>query len=321
MYMCDVAHFHVWHDSFMHIIGAYLRWPQQSDYSYVWSVLFACVTWLMYMCDVTPLYVWHDLFMYIIGAPIWTNRSNLTVHLCNVSHSHVWHDSSTCVTWLIHAYYRRKFQLIKSICLFIIYVTCFIRMCDMTHSCMWHDSFMQSVEVRTNLWYPLHLPVHMCDVSPLHVWHDSFMCVTWRIHAYPRRPPPLSRSNLPVHMCDVSHSCMTWLMYVRFKTDPYRSWASISADHSNLPVHMCDVSHSHAWHDSFMCVTWLITYRKLQHQSLSDNHMYAACIYMYVHVTYMYISNIKNTCVCVHVCVCVCIHTHTYTHTYSLIFF
>ena len=254
MYMCDVAHFHVWHDSFMHIIGAYLRWPQQSDYSYVWSVLFACVTWLMYMCDVTPLYVWHDLFMYIIGAPIWTNRSNLTVHLCNVSHSHVWHDSSTCVTWLIHAYYRRKFQLIKSICLFIIYVTCFIRMCDMTHSCMWHDSFMQSVDLRTNLWYPLHLPIHMrdvsllcmcdmthfcvwhdslmcvtwltyvCDMTQVCVWHDAFMSVTWRIHAYPRRPPPpLSRSNLPVHMCDVSPPCVTWLMYV--------------------------------WHDSCMCVS------------------------------------------------------------------
>jgi len=48
IHMCDMAHSHVWHDSFN-----------------VWHDAFICGTWLIQRCDVTHSYLRHDSFIYV----------------------------------------------------------------------------------------------------------------------------------------------------------------------------------------------------------------------------------------------------------------
>jgi len=119
------------------------------------------------------------------------------------------------------------------------------RICCVTH--LWH--FMQAICQQSN------------------VWHDSFICVTWLIHT-----------------CDLTHSIyVTWHIhtYEWVGTDkfvvshtcgtlcrPYVNIQRCDMTHSYVwhdsficmiwLIHMCDTTHSYAWHDSFICVTWPI---------------------------------------------------------------
>jgi len=138
-------------------------------------------------------------------------------------------------------------------------VTWLIHMCDMTHSCVRHDSFKC---------------MQMCDLTHSNVCHDSFHSV----------------------MCDMTHSntvhifvflyvwhhsptvrlksfiCVTRHRYVCDMTHPYVTCRS----------HVRDVTHTLAWHDSFICVTWLIHIR-------DRTNLYArynTCTHSYVFYTF-----------------------------------
>jgi len=50
--------------------------------------------------------------------------------------------------------------------------------------------------------------------------------------------------------CDVTRPCATWLMHV------WHDWFWLAGLTSEVRV--CDMTHSYMWHDSFICVTWLI---------------------------------------------------------------
>ena len=76
--------------------------------------------------------------------------------------------------------------------------------------------------------------IHMCDMTHSYVWHDSFIYVTWPMH--------MSEQVL----LDVSKWwCVTWLI-----PPVYMS--------VRVGTLLCDMAHSYVWHDSFICVTWLI---------------------------------------------------------------
>jgi len=105
---------------------------------------------------------------------------------------------------------------------------------------------------------------YVCDMTHSCVWHDSFICVTWLIHM-------CDMTNS--YVCDMTHSCVwsvscsfvwhdsfgarhlekvvvrvTWLTYVWHDSIICVRWL----------IHVCDMTHPCVWHDVFICVTWLI---------------------------------------------------------------
>jgi len=201
------------------------------------------------MCDMTHSFVWHDMtpsnvwfdwFIYVLHrmtrrATLFFAPSHVGVWcspMCDMTHSHMRHDSLICVTWLIHVcrvnhspvrYVGRGFAwlyLSRHFMLRLIFRN------------VWHDSF----PCRKCL-------IRMFDMVSSYDWHDLFICVTWLIHK-----------------CDVTYSsmCVTH-SYVchgsfmsRDMTHPY-VWHYVT-----WLVHVCDITHSYVWHDSVLCVTWLI---------------------------------------------------------------
>ena len=131
------------------------------------------------------------------------------------------HISNSCVTWLIHMHNLWQDPSI----------------------CTWHDSFIGVTwlihmcvsvqQVRFDLsmcaWAWL---IHICDMTHSYMWHDSFIYVTWLIHICDQTPVNVR----------FSPSGAIWLIYM----------------HMAGFIHMCDVTRSPMWHDSLICVTWLI---------------------------------------------------------------
>ena len=119
-------------------------------------------------------------------------------------------------------------------------VTWLIHTCDMTHSYVWHDSFIcdmthsyMSQEAFTCVTWL----VYMCDMTHSYAWHDSFICVTWLINMWRDSFIYVIRRN---HMCDVTS---LWLDL------------SMCSSRKSSRVFLLMIF---LWHDSFICVTWLI---------------------------------------------------------------
>ena len=214
------------------------------------------------MYHATPQAVWFDGWVGVSVAT-WSDgwdvvfwglpMRDMTHSYVHVTHSSVRHDlihlwdmnSFICKTWS-HSYVRHDV----------------IHMWDMTHSYMRHDL------------------IHMWDMTHSYVRHDSFICETWLIH-----------------MCDmISFICETWsYSYVRYDSficetwshsyvryDLIHMWDLTAVWYSHVLTFICsrlivfiycihilsfdkahatscfEVTHSYVWHDSFICVTWLV---------------------------------------------------------------
>jgi len=146
-----------------------------------------------------------------------------------MTHSYVWHDSFICVTGL-----TRTCELTHSFVWrdSLICVTWLIHMCDMTHSYVWHDSFI-CVRGLTRT----------CELTHWFVWRDSLICVTWLIH-----------------MCDMTQAArLLWKSVTRAGIYMFTRKRLLDIwNVTHLHVYMCDLTYSYVWHDSLICVTWLI---------------------------------------------------------------
>jgi len=200
--MCDMTHWHVYHDSFIRVS----------------RIVYMCDTWLIYICNLTHSYTSHDSCICVtwlihlrdkkkaqrwwwcgIWRGTWLIYTRVTcvpclIDMCTVTHSHVYHDSFTCVIWLIDMCTMTHQHV-----------------CYMSHSCVWHVSWvavccsmcnvlqcvavccsvLQCVAVCVMCCSVLQMMVqnlegdmthlHVCYVSHSCVWHVSFMCVTWAL--------------------------------------------------------------------------------------------------------------------------------------------
>jgi len=153
--------------------------------------------------------------------------------MCVVTHSHVRHDSFTRVTWLIQT----------------------------SHSCvhneytiMWHDTLIHTCHL-IHMWHVTHM--HMCH-SHSYVSH-SFICVTlyvWFHMCY----FICVISYVWLYMCDficvISYVrlCVWFHMCDFIRVISYVFYRRRCVTHT----HVSRVRHSDVWHNSFICLTWLI---------------------------------------------------------------
>jgi len=169
------------------------------------------------------------------------------IHLCDTTHSSVWHDSTFCVTWLIY-------------------------LCDMPHSSLWHDSFISVTWLN-----------HLCDRTLSYVWHDAHMNKSWHAYEWVMSHTWMSRAHQSVwhdsiifvpwliHLCDMTFIHVTSLVYMNESWHKYE-WvmAHLWMSHGTLmneschthewvvSIHLSDITHLYLWHDSSICVTWLV---------------------------------------------------------------
>jgi len=191
-------------------------------------------------------------------------------------------------------------------------VTCLIYMCDMTHSYVWRDSFI-CVLVLSAIWNLKFgdlmcvrmcvMTNYLCDMTHLYVWYDSFICVTWLIR-----------------MCDVTHLYVWWCypqfemwrpdvcLYVRHDESFVWHMTHLYVWHDSFIcvtwlIHVCDMTHSYVWRDSFICVLvlsaiWILEFGDLMcvRMCVMSNHM--------CDMTHSYVSHDSFICVTwlIHVC-------------------
>ena len=217
------------------------------------------VPWLLQMCAMT-----HSALLHMFTGEIAVAFIHDALYVCAMTHSHVCHDSFICVPWLIY-------------------------MCAMTRSCVFSAWLTGEIALASGL--PQLTSLHTCDMTHTCVCHDSFICVTWL-----------------THMCATTHSqewqthwqewkprsCVPWLVhtvtrvytvclgsYIQYVPWLIHKWDNrwIYSSRVHIPsyvwhdsficvtwiIHACDMTHSYVWHDSFICVPWLIRMCDMTH--------------------------------------------------------
>jgi len=128
-----------------------------------------------------------------------------------------------------------------------------------------YDSFIFAIFFWHHDSYQQHLPP-----GASHVWHDSFICTT---HLYVRHDSYYGVATISRLLKTIGLFCKK----EPFKRDYIpqtrptilRSLLIVASTFQHLPpkgfwraatciIHMCDMTHSYVWHDSLICVTWLI---------------------------------------------------------------
>ena len=189
-----------------------VRLPHETWLIYVWDMThsyvrhdsFMCETWLIYMWDMAPSYVRHDSFIWERhGSFIWEmcilqTSSDVSCHTsmsratyewvmsqmyesCHTSMSHITHEWCVCETWLTHTSCSTN----RSIC------------SASTHSCaafgtmpeatLWHDSFIYETWLihwcvtwiirARDMTHLAPCPRPPCDLTHSYAVHDSFLYV------------------------------------------------------------------------------------------------------------------------------------------------
>jgi len=170
----------------------------------------------------------------------WRIRETWRIQVCGMTHWYVWHDLLMCVasicvdtthlyvwTWLIYMYGHDS-----SICV------------DMTHLHVWtwliymcgHDSSIRVV------------------MTHFHMWWDAFMCVTC-CSTFLNTHPASRICIFDINLCDMTATHCTTLQHTA------TLYMTLQHTATHVDINLCDMTYSSVWHDSLICVTWLIDVR------------------------------------------------------------
>ena len=109
--------------------------------------------------------------------------------------------------------------------------------------------------------------IHMWDTTRWYGRHDSIICETWLDHMWDMTHSPAQPTSF---ICEtrLSYTWDTTRWYVQATVQRLAEKACVlkAIDvnlqvciYSNRSLFICvDMTHSYLWHDSFICVTWLI---------------------------------------------------------------
>jgi len=199
---------------------------------------------------------------------------NETCHTCRWDMSHIWmshvtHMNETCHTcgWSMCEWGHDS----------VIYVTWLIQKCDMTYSYIWRDSCTQRCEaiialrhldwgkITPHIWmrHVAHVNAECGsgDMTYSYVWHDYLYM--WHESFIKRREAIIAQR----HFDSGEVTSHIWMRHVA---------------HVNGACGSGDMTHSYVWHDSYICMTWLI--HKCDMTRTRKWHDLFACVTRLIHM-------------------------------------
>jgi len=245
--MCDITHFHAWHDSFQCV---------------TWFIH----TWLIHLCDMTDPHVWHALFTkWKRSCVTWLiHLCDMSPQMCEIKH-HVRRDSTT-FQWTLNSSQRYdSFPIVACTCTC---VTCLIHMCITIYSYIFSHTLLHTYETwllliendaislkqsRTQLnpLHPLPPPTHISNLVVC-VWVCACVSVCTCVHMF----WVLVRSVVCIETCDSGDGDAD-ARTERNSPDPaplqHSSWYLLSFICVTWHIGTFDMSHWYLWHDSFVC--------------------------------------------------------------------
>jgi len=181
-------------------------------------------------------------------------------------------------------------------------------MSHVTHiseSCHTHKWIMSHTHLYDQFIHRFHFTVPSCVFVEMCVWHDLFMCVTWL-----------------TYMCDMTHPYYTLQMFKYSHAAPWHvcvcgmTYSYVRPDSSISHVEDVEVisclhpdTHSYVWHDSFICVAWLIHVCDMTHPNM--RHTSSTCATWLIHMCDPW-ERLEVELICVAWLIHMCDMTHPY---------
>jgi len=167
-----------------------------------------------------------------------------TIYVDAMTHPLVWHDSLMCVTWLMHT--SGLYDVIESRLTYE---------WDMSHIWMGHVTRMNE----SGHTYARIVP---------HVWMCHATRMNESCHIYEWVMTHNNNANIKLVSMDLLPS------------DLFKNGSFFDVIHDS--IHIREITHSHVWHDSSICLTWLIHMCEMTHSKCTHR------LSSWIHYTLIY---------------------------------
>ena len=126
----------------------------------------------------------------------------------------------------------------------------------------------------------IHVSMYLFTTTYMYI--NMYVCICISMYLFTKTLVALWawRRETPKHMVATPFSIRTTNTSCAVgNTNVSLAWRAMSwraVWHDSWFIHMCDMTHAHVWHDSFICVTWLMT-PSCEHHNLCLSHVCLWC--------------------------------------------